>query len=209
VSATARQTPGAVFLFDERVETFVRRCDTLGMGVSERIDQGTLTIQQIEPGEMSPGEFAGRVCARVDAGVRIVMIDSLNGYMNAIPTTSMPLVRMHELISYLNERNVATLLVTAQHGLIGSHMQAPIDVSYLADCVIILRFFEAQGAVRKALSVMKKRTGRHETAIREFGVENNRLRVGLPLSNFQGVLTGVPTYLGGSDPLLRNDAPGR
>jgi circadian clock protein KaiC len=209
VSATAQQTAGAVFLFDERADTFVRRCDTLGMGVSERIEEGTLTIEQIEPGEMSPGEFSGHVCARVDAGVRIVMIDSLNGYMNAIPTSSLPLVRMHELISYLNERNVATLLVMAQHGLIGSNMQSPIDVSYLADCVVMLRFFEAQGAVRKALSVMKKRTGRHETAIREFGVENSRLRVGSPLSNFHGVLTGVPTYLGGTDPLLRNDPAGR
>jgi len=131
-----------------------------------------------------------------------VMIDSLNGYLNAIPTASAPLVRMHELLAFLNERGVATLLVVAQHGIIGAHMVAPIDVSYLADCVIMLRYFEAGGAVRKAVSVMKKRTGSHETAIREFGIENSRVRVGAPLAEFQGVLTGVPTYRGGTGPLM-------
>jgi len=202
VAATAERTNAAIFLFDERVETFVNRCDTLGMGVSERLAAGGLTIDQVEPGDMSPGEFSYRVCSRVDAGCRIVMIDSLNGYLNAIPTASAPLVRMHELLAFLNERGVATLLVVAQHGIIGAHMVAPIDVSYLADCVIMLRYFEAGGAVRKAVSVMKKRTGSHETAIREFGIENSRVRVGAPLAEFQGVLTGVPTYRGGTGPLM-------
>jgi circadian clock protein KaiC len=202
VSATATRTPAAIFLFDERIETFVRRCDTLGMCVTERLASGSLTIDQIEPGDMSPGEFSYRVCKRVEAGCRIVMIDSLNGYLNAIPTSNVPLVRMHELLAFLNARGVATLLVAAQHGIIGTQMSAPIDVSYLADCVIMLRYFEAAGAVRKAVSVMKKRTGSHETAIREFAVADNRLRVGAPLSEFQGVLTGVPTYRGGRGPLL-------
>jgi circadian clock protein KaiC len=208
VAATAERTNAAVFLFDERRETFINRCDTLGMKVSDRLASGTLTIDQIEPGDMSPGEFSYRVCSRVDAGCRIVMIDSLNGYLNAIPSTSSPLVRMHELLAFLNERSVATLLIAAQHGIIGTHMASPIDVSYLADCVIMLRYFEAAGTVRKAVSVMKKRTGSHETAIREFGIEDNRLRVGAPLTQFQGVLTGVPTYRGGTDPLL-NDGPTR
>ena len=202
VAATAARTNAAVFLFDERVETFVRRCDTLGMAVSERLASGSLTIQQIEPGEMSPGEFSDCVRRRVDEGCRVVMVDSLNGYLNAIPTASVPLVRMHELIAFLNQRGVATLLIAAQHGIIGTQMVSPIDVSYLADCVIMLRYFEAAGAVRKAVSVMKKRTGAHETSIREFGIESNRLRVGEPLVAFQGVLTGVPTYRGGSDPLM-------
>src|ERR1051326_8881385 len=127
---------------------------------------------------MSPGEFSHRVCKTVDSGARIILIDSLNGYLNAIPTANSPLVRMHELLAYLNERGVASLLVSAQHGMIGSHMTAPVDVSYLADCVIMLRYFEASGAVRKAVSVMKKRPGSHETVIREFGIENNRVRVG-------------------------------
>ncbi len=201
VAATAESTSAAIFLFDERIDTFVQRCNALGMRVTERLATGSLTITQIEPGEMSPGEFSYRVCSRVDDGCRVVMIDSLNGYLNAIPTASTPLVRMHELLAFLNERSVATLLVAAQHGIIGTHMAAPIDVSYLADTVIMLRYFEAGGSVRKAVSVMKKRTGRHETAIREFSIEENRLRVGEPLTAFQGVLTGVPTDRGGSDRL--------
>jgi len=205
VTATAARTNAAIFLFDERRETFVRRCDTLGMGMSERIASGGLTIDQVEPGDMSPGEFSYRVCSRVDAGCRVVMVDSLNGYLNAIPSASAPLVRMHELLAFLSERGVATLLVAAQHGIIGTHMAVPLDVSYLADCVIMLRFFEAAGMVRRAVSVMKKRTGSHETTIREFGIEANRLRVGAPLTQFQGVLTGVPTYRGGPDPLLSDD----
>lgn len=207
VAAAAADTPGAIFLFDERAETFIRRCDTLGMQLSERLRAGTVTIEQIEPGELSPGEFSHRVCRRVEAGGRMVLIDSLNGYLNAIPIANAPLVRMHELLSYLNERGVATLLVTAQHGIIGTHMTVPVDVSYLADCVVLLRYFEAAGAVHKAVSVMKKRTGAHETAIREFAIENNRLTVGEPLTSFHGVLTGVPTYRGDSGPLMQDDRP--
>jgi circadian clock protein KaiC len=202
VAATAAYSNAAIFLFDERLETFVQRCDALGMDVSGRRASGSLSIDQIEPGDMSPGEFSYRVCRRVDQGCSVVMIDSLNGYLNAIPTTSSPLVRMHELLAFLNERGVATLLVAAQHGIIGTQMVAPIDVSYLADCVIMMRYFEAAGMVRKAVSVMKKRTGSHETAIREFGIEASRVRVGAPLAEFHGVLTGVPTYRGGLDPLL-------
>jgi circadian clock protein KaiC len=202
VAATAVRTNAAIFLFDERIDTFVARGDALGMHVSERLARGGLTIEQVEPGEMSPGEFSYRVCSRVDAGCRIVMVDSLNGYLNAIPSASAPLVRMHELLAFLNERSVATLLVAAQHGTIGANMGTPLDVSYLADCVIMLRYFEAAGAVRKAVSVMKKRTGSHETSIREIGIEGNRVRVGAPLTEFQGVLTGVPTYRGGMGPLM-------
>ena len=202
VAATAERTNAAVFLFDERAATFVARGDALGMQVSERIAAGSLTVDQIEPGDMSPGEFSHRVCARVEAGCRVVMIDSLNGYLNAIPSASAPLVRMHELVAFLNERNVATLLVAAQHGIIGAHIGTPLDVSYLADSVILLRYFEAAGSVRKAVSVMKKRTGSHETTIREFGIEDNRVRVGAPLTEFHGVLTGVPTYRGGAGPLM-------
>ena len=202
VSAAAASTNAAIMLFDERRETFVQRCDSLGMQVSDRLAAGTLTIDQIEPGDMSPGEFSYQVCRRVDAGCRMVMIDSLNGYVNAIPSTNVPLVRMHELLAFLNERGVATLLVAAQHGIVGTQMSTPIDVSYLADCVVILRYFEAAGRVRKAVSVMKKRTGTHESAIREFGVEGDRLRVGPTLTDFQGILTGVPTYRGGAAPLI-------
>jgi circadian clock protein KaiC len=209
LTSTAARARGAVFLFDERAETFVGRCDALGMNLGKRIAAGEVAIDQIEPGDASPGEFAHRVRARVDAGARVIAIDSINGYLHAIPNASTPLVRMHELVSYLNERGVLTLLVAAQHGIIGTTMHSPIDVSYLADAVVLLRYFENNGRVRKAVSVMKKRTGQHESAIREFAIENNRVRVGEPLTAFQGVLTGVPTYTGESGPLLDDAANGR
>ena len=210
IAAGAKKSACAIYLFDERRQTMVERCDALGMGMSALVDQGRVNIDQVEPGEMSPGEFAHRVCERVNRdGCRLVMIDSLNGYLNAIPTAHSPMVRMHELIAYLNDRGVATLLVAAQHGIMGMGMTAPLDVSYLADTVILFRFFEAEGEVRKAISVVKKRTGAHETTIREYAVGPNRLRVGSPLSQFLGVMTGVPQYRGGSGPLLHQDVPPR
>lgn len=203
IAASAGRTPCAMFLFDERRATLLHRCDALGMGLSEHVRDGRVTIEQIEPGELSPGEFANHICARVDRdGSRVVMIDSLNGYLHAIPMASAPLVRMHELLAYLNERGVATLLVAAQHGIMGMSMTAPLDVSYLADAVVLFRFFEADGRVRKAISVVKKRTGVHETTIREFAVGPDRVRVGEPLTEFHGIMTGVPQYRGGSAPLL-------
>ena len=194
----------AIFLFDERASTFVSRCDALGMNVSQRIADGTVTLQQIEPGEMSPGEFSFRVRVAVERdNARVITIDGLNGYLNAIPQVEAPLVRMHELLSFLNERGVATLMVVAQHGIVGSNMQTPLDVSYLADAVVLLRFFESQGMVRRAVSVMKKRTGPHESTIRELQIGPDRLHVGKALSEFQGVLSGIPQYLGASAPLLK------
>jgi circadian clock protein KaiC len=204
-AAAAGQVPAAVYLFDERRGTLLARSDALGMRLTEHVQAGRVTVDQIEPGALSPGEFADRVCRRVDAeGAGIVLIDSINGYLHALPTAHSPLVRMHELISYLNERGVATILVAAQHGIIGT-MAAPIDVSYLADTVILFRFFEAFGSVRKAISVVKRRTGAHETSIREYAVGPERIRVGPPLVDFHGVLTGVPQYRGGESPLLDPD----
>jgi circadian clock protein KaiC len=206
VTATALSSPAAVFLFDERRATFIDRCEALGMKMRARLQSGQLSIDQVEPGQVSPGEFAHRVCERVDAGgCRVVMIDSVNGYLHAIPSGHSPLVRMHELLAYLNERGVSTLLIAAQHGMMGMQMTAPIDVSYLADCVILLRYFEAQGAVRKAISVVKKRSGTHESTIREFVIGPDRVRVGEPLSDFHGVMTGVPQYVGSPAPLLNKD----
>ena len=195
---------GAIFLFDERASTFISRADALGMNMSERLNGGEVALTQIEPGEMSPGEFSHRVRTAVERdNARIVMIDSLNGYLNAIPQVEAPLVRMHELLSFLNERGVITLMVVAQHGIVGSNMATPIDVSYLADTVVLLRFFESTGVVRRAVSVMKKRSGPHESTIREFQLGPDKLRVGAALSDFQGVLTGVPHYIGATAPLFK------
>jgi circadian clock protein KaiC len=203
---TSNDVPAAVYLFDERRETFIERCQALGMKPREKIASGQLFLDQVEPGEVSPGEFAHRVRSRVDSdGCRLVLVDSLNGYLNAIPMGHAPLVRMHELVAYLNDRDVATLLIAAQHGMMGSQMVSPIDVSYLADAVVLLRFFEAEGMVRKAISVVKKRTGTHETTIRELAIGPDRMRVGEPLSQFHGVMTGVPEYRGASGPLLQDD----
>lgn len=199
----------AVFLFDERLKTFVARCDALGMRATERIASGHLIPQQIDPGVTSPGEFAHRVRRLVeDEGVRLVGIDTLNGYLNAVPTTDAPIVRMHELLSFLNERGVGTLIVLAQHGTVGAIMPTPVDLSYLADAIVLFRFFEAQGHIRKALSVVKKRVGSHETTIRELKIGPSRVYVGEPLTEFHGVLTGVPQYTGSARPLLSDGTPG-
>ncbi|MEP6915684.1 MAG: ATPase domain-containing protein [Acidobacteriota bacterium] len=206
VTATAADCPAAIFLFDERRTTFVERCEALGMDIRARIASEQLTIMQVEPGDLSPGEFAHTVRSCVERdGCGVVLIDSLNGYLHAIPTGHAPLVRMHELIAYLNDRNVATLLTAAQHGIMEMQMMAPVDLTYLADCVVLFRFFEAAGMVRKAISVVKKRTGAHETTIREYAIGPDRLRVGEPLSEFHGVMTGVPQYIGSPNPLLKKD----
>ena len=198
----------AVFLFDERRATFIARCDALGMRASERMASGHLIVQQIDPGMTSPGEFSHAVRRFVDSeGVRLVGIDTLNGYLNAVPSTDAPVIRMHELLSFLNERGVATLVVLAQHGMVGSAMPVPIDLSYLADAIVLLRFFEAEGQVRKAISVVKKRTGVHENSIRELKLGPDRVQVGDPLKQFHGILTGVPHYTGSVTPLLSDDQP--
>lgn len=198
----------AVFLFDERLKTFVARCDALGMQATQRIASGHLIAQQVDPGVTSPGEFSHRVRSLVDEdGVRLIGIDTLNGYLAAIPTTDAPIVRMHELLSFLNERGAGTLICLAQHGTVGAVMPAPVDLSYLADAIVLFRFFEAQGQIRKAISVVKKRTGGHETTIRELRIGPSHVHVGEPLIEFHGVLAGVPQYTGAAKPLLSDEAP--
>jgi circadian clock protein KaiC len=204
--ATAAARSGqkaAVFLFDERRSTFLGRCDALDMHATEAVQAKTLTIEQVEPGDTSPGQFSHRIrdCVERDR-VTFICIDTLNGYLSAIPTTDVPLVRLHELLSYLNEAHVASVIIVAQHGIIGATMPVPLDISYLADAAVLLRFFEAQGEVRKAISVVKKRTGAHECTIREFRIGPDRLYFGDPLVEFHGVLTGVPRYIGEGGPLL-------
>jgi circadian clock protein KaiC len=206
IAATAPVAPAALFLFDEGRATFTARCNALGMRCSDHLQSGRIAITQMLSGELSAGEFASRVRDAVESvGVRVIFIDTLNGYSNAFSPHDPDLARLHDLLSYLNGRGVATFITVAQHGVIGSGMQTPIDISYLADCVILLRFFEASGAVRRALSVVKKRTGRHESTIREFQIGPDRLHVGGALTHFEGVLTGVPRYTGGAAPLLSHD----
>jgi circadian clock protein KaiC len=198
--------PAAVFLFEERLRTYVDRCDALGMRLSDQIASGRIRTHQVEPGELSPGEFSQRVRDEVERhGARTVLIDSINGYLHAIPQSDTPLARMHELLSYLNERGVATLIVLAQHGIVGTAMTTPLDVTYLADTVIVLRFFEAQGRVRRAISAVKMRTRVHENTIRELQLGPGRLHIGAALTDFEGVLTGIPRYVGGDQALLHHD----
>ena len=196
-SAAAKGMPCAAFLFDEQRQTFLDRGDTLGMRLSKYVKNDTLKIAKIEPGSMSPGEFSHSVRKAVeDDKVRVVLIDSLTGYLTAIPEAAAAVVRLHELTSYLASCGVATFLTVAQQGMLGQNMSSPIDVSYIADTMFMMRFFEAEGHVRKAVSIVKKRTGLHETAIREIGIKRNVLWVGEPLASFRGVLTGVPEYQG-------------
>jgi circadian clock protein KaiC len=197
----------ACYVFEETRENFLDRAAGLGMDLRATIDSGVVTVEQIDPAEISPGEFAQRVRSAVEEGVdgkkaRIVVIDSLNGYLNSMPSENFLVIQMHELLMYLNERGVLTLMVLAQHGLMGSAMQAPVDVTYLADTVIILRYFEAFGEVRQAIAVVKKRTGGHERSIREFKLSADGIEIGEPLKNFEGVLTGVPSFTGRREALI-------
>lgn len=192
-----------LFMFDERLPTFHMRAEGLSMGLAEPIADGRLKISQIEPAEMSPGEFASRVMQAVeDDGVTLVVIDSLNGYLNAMPSERLLGIQMHELLSYLANRGVTSILTLVQHGIFGGPIQEEAEVSYLADTVVLLRYFEFQGSVRGAISVVKKRSGPHERTIRECRVDKGGIVVGEPLYEFQGVLTGVPHYHGENGPLM-------
>jgi circadian clock protein KaiC len=207
-AAAARGDHVAFYLFDERLGTFLDRADRLGMPIQKWEREGRIFIRSIDPAEVSPGEFAHAI---VDTTKRensqFVVIDSLNGYINAMPDERLLDIRLHELLSYLAQRGVTTLLTLAQHGLFASS-SSQAEVSYLADSLLVLRFFEAVGEVRKAISVLKKRSGPHELTIREFQVTNRGVRVGEPLRDFQGVLTGVPDYSGQRQPLFAAEGPG-
>jgi circadian clock protein KaiC len=198
VAAAARGEHVAMYLFDEGLETFRRRAAGLGADVTDHVASGHLTLTQVDPAELSPGEFAERVrTAVVENRASVVVIDSLNGYLNAMPEERFLLAQLHELFMFLRQHGVLAISVVAQHGLVGQ-MQTPVDLSYLADNVLLLRFFEARGAVRQAISVLKKRSGPHEKTIRELRLESSGITVGEPLVEFQGVLTGVPVYQGRS-----------
>lgn len=192
----------ACYLYEETRATFLTRSEGVGMDLKPYLDKGLLHLQQVDPAEMSPGEFSSQVRNAVDAGARLIVIDSLNGYLNAMPSERHLLIHMHELLTYLSHQGVLTILTVAQHGLVGGTLQVPVEVSYLADSVIMLRFFEAEGEVRQAISVVKKRHGPHERTIRELAFSSHGIRIGQPLKEFHGVLTGTPLYNGAASPLL-------
>lgn len=206
VAALRRGEPAAYFLFDEGVGTLCARSKLLGMDIEPYIESGLLLLRQIDPAELSPGEFAGAVQEAVEKhGARVVLIDSLNAYMKAMPTDNFLALQMHELLAYLNQQGIVTLLILGSHGVVGD-LRVDIDLSYLSDNIIFMRFFEAAGEVRKAISVVKTRTSDHERTIREFRVGSGGLVLGEPLSNFSGVLGGTPTFVGDGGSLLRTQS---
>lgn len=198
-----RGTKVRVYLFDERVSTAVLRAKGLGIDASAALADGRLTLRQVEPTEMSPGEFAQDIVRAVEQDdVGLIILDSINGYLQAMPAENLLLVQVHELLSYLADRGVPIIMTLVQHGVFGGSVDEAAEVSYLADTVLLLRYFEHAGTVRRAISVVKKRYGQHESTIREFGVGAGGIRVGEPLHEFRGVLTGVPEYTGRNEPLM-------
>jgi circadian clock protein KaiC len=201
-AAASRGEHTAFFIFDESTSTLLTRAGQLNIPLVEAVRDGFVTIRPIDPAELSPGELIQLVRDAVERDhVSLIVLDSLNGYLNAMPGERFLAIQLHELLAYLSQRNVATILVSAHQGLLGP-MVATVDATYLADAVVLLRFFEARGQIRQAISVVKKRGGDHERTIREFGFENGTIRVGETLRSFRGVLTGVPVYEGPDAPLL-------
>jgi circadian clock protein KaiC len=205
VSAVNRGEKAALFIFDEELGLLIDRAKLMGIDLDALCATGNLLIEQVDAAELSPGEFTHRVRTRVDReAVKTVMIDSLNGYQSAMPEEQFLILHIHELLQYLNRQGASTFLTVAQHGLVGD-MRAPFDVTYLADTVIMLRYFEAFGRVKRALSVIKKRFGTHESSIREFQISPSGIVVGEPLEGFQGILSGVPIFADGDRNRLLKD----
>jgi circadian clock protein KaiC len=206
-AAAARGERSVVFAFDERLETILERTAGLGMNIAGDVEAGRIVVHTIDAAELSPGEFAHQVRTAVEgnggrSGAKVIVIDSLNGYLHAMPEERFLMAQLHELLTYLGHKGVVTFLIVAQHGLLGI-MQAPIDTTYLADTVVLFRFFEAMGQVRQAISVVKKRSGKHERTIRELRLDSGGVTLGDPLTEFQGVLTGTPSFRGKDGSLMR------
>jgi circadian clock protein KaiC len=191
--AAERGEHSALFIFDESPNTLFSRLEGLNIPLKKHVDAGLVTVQPVDPGELSPGEFVHAIRRAVEQHhAKIVVIDSLNGYLNSMPDEKFLIIQLHEILTYLGQQGAASMLVTAQHGLMGAQMTAPVDASYLADAVVLLRYFEAEGEVRQAISVVKMRGGEHERTIREFSMKGGRINIGEPLRDYRGVLTGVP-----------------
>lgn len=203
LASAERGEKSVIYIFEETIGTWLVRATALGFEVKPHIDAGRIRVVRVDPAELSPGELSSSVREAIENdGVQMVVIDSLNGYLRSVPEESFLLLHLHELLTFLSQKGVTTIMNMAQHGLLGPSMVTPIDVSYLADAVLLLRYFEAVGEVRQAISVVKKRSGRHERSIREFRLDHGGIRVGEPLKEFRGVLSGVPVYRGSEEPLL-------
>jgi circadian clock protein KaiC len=206
VAAAERGQQSTMFIFDENKHVLLTRTAGLGLDLAKHVDSGLVDIQKVDPAELSPGEFADSI--RRAGGARdaaIVVIDSLNGYLNAMPGEKHLALHLHEILTYLGQRGIATIMIGAHQGFVGGTMITPVDASYLADAVVLLRYFETKGEVRQAISIVKKRGGAHERTIREFRLDRKGIQVGSPLRDFRGVLTGVPIYDGKGGPDLRED----
>lgn len=205
LEACRRGENATVYEFDERVGTLMARARSLGQDPDGPIDAGLLRVKQINPAEVSPGQFAWTVRKEVeDRNIRVLMLDSLNGYLASMPEEKQLILQLHELLSYLNQQGVLTLLVNNQHGLVGTMNTGALNISYVADVLFLFRFFEADGRIRKALSVLKNRSGAHEDTIREVKFDRQGIRIGEPLVEFSGVLTGTPKYVGSRGPLMES-----
>ena len=202
IAALKRGQNAAYFLFDERLSTLMIRSKALGMDLQPFIDNGTLQIRQVDPAELSPGEFAHAVRSAVeDSDASVVVIDSLNAYLHAMPSDNFLVLQMHELLSYLAQQGVVSIMVLGQHGVTGD-LRSDIDISYLADTVLMMRFFEAEGEIRKSISVIKTRTSDHERSIREFKIDQDGISIGEPLRGFSSILSGSPVYNASKDHLM-------
>jgi circadian clock protein KaiC len=205
VAGARRREKAIVFIFDETMWTYRARAEKLGFPVGALLADGTLTLRQIDTAEVSAGQFTNMVIQAVDGGARTVVIDSLTGYLSTMPEERFLVAYLHELLTTLSHQNVVTILTLAQHGLVGQQVTAPVDISYLADTVLLIRYFEAFGQIRRAISVVKKRIGPHEIAVREMRIDAGGVTIGEPLTNFQGVLSGVPQFTGDAGQLGAQD----
>jgi len=206
LAAAAAGKRSAVYLFEESMQTYQARSAGLGMPLEDRVRDGSIRLRQVDPAELSPGELAHLLRRDVaESGLDLFVLDTLNGFLNSMPEERFLTLHLHEMLTFLGQVGVSSILIEAQHGLVGSQNLHQLDVSYLADTVLLLRHFETRGAVRQAISVVKKRTGTHERTIRELRLEKGGIRLGPPLSGFQGVLSGMPVHVGPSSTLLADE----
>lgn len=202
-AACERGEACTLYEFDERIGTLMMRAKAMNLDLQKHLDAGCLVIQQIDPSAISPGQLNWMVREEVEQrGARLLVIDSLDGYMAGMPEERQLVLQLHEMLSYLNQQGVVTLLINPQSGLLGNMVTGHINISYISDTIFLFRFFEAEGRLRKALSILKNRGGHHEDTIRELRIDSSGVRVGEPLTNFRGIMTGTPSYRGRNDALM-------